>query len=158
MRTRSGLAVGTRRFSTTTTAAKRCGTSTLPVSTTVEQLESALRRLRAVTAQHMIKTIIFTANPDTDGQFEVAVCIRGDLEINAVKVRNALGVDEVVPAAASVVVEATSAEVGFAGPLGLLERGHVHQILFDRSTQGMTNFLCGCNQSRLPPPRRQLRA
>ncbi len=115
-----------------------------PNTRTVEELEE-LFRAEGITARHMVKTIVLTVNPDSD-PYEVAVCMRGDLEINLVKVRNALvGADEVVPAAESVVIEATGAVVGFAGPLGLLERGKVRQILFDQSVQPMRNFLCGLN-------------
>ena len=106
---------------------------------TVEQLKALFPEL---TAQNMVKTIILTVNPESDSPYEVAVCIRGDLEINLTKVTNALKADEVVTAAPEVVREVTGAEVGFAGPLGL---GNVKQILFDYSTEGMTNFLCGYN-------------
>ncbi|PJA93297.1 MAG: proline--tRNA ligase [Candidatus Kerfeldbacteria bacterium CG_4_9_14_3_um_filter_45_8] len=113
-----------------------------PGTKTVEELE-ALFGEDGVTARHMVKTIILTCNAETD-PFEVAVCIRGDLEINLVKVRNALNVDSVVAAAASVVIAATGAEVGFAGPLGL---ENVRRILFDKSVEDMVNFLCGLNRT-----------
>lgn len=120
-----------------------------PGTKTVEELE-ALFKAEGVTADRMVKTIILTATKGTE-TFNVAVCIRGDLEINLVKVRNALGVDEVSAAEAETVRLVTGAEVGFAGPLGLrvAESGTdcVRAILFDQSTQGMTNFLCGYNRT-----------
>ncbi|MDI6740876.1 MAG: proline--tRNA ligase, partial [Candidatus Edwardsbacteria bacterium] len=106
---------------------------------TVEQLEAYFPGL---TARQMVKTIIFTVNPDSDAPHEIAVCIRGDLEVNETKLVNALGADAVVAADAAVVREVTGAAVGFAGPIGLTK---VRQILFDRSVEVMTNFLCGVN-------------
>ncbi len=106
---------------------------------TVEELENFFPEVKA---HQMIKTIIFTVNPDASDSYEVAVCIRGDLDINQVKLTNILKANSVVAAADSVVEEATGAAVGFAGPLGLKR---VQQIIFDRSTKKMRNFLCGYN-------------
>jgi prolyl-tRNA synthetase len=105
----------------------------------VEQLEAFFPGLKAV---NMVKTIIFTADAETGNACDVAVCIRGDLEINQTKLTNALGATSVTPADASVVIEVTGAAVGFAGPIGLTK---VQRILFDQSVEGMTNFLCGVN-------------
>jgi prolyl-tRNA synthetase len=110
-----------------------------PNAKTVEELE---RFFPDIKAHDMIKTIIFTVNPESNNPYEVAVCIRGDLAVNTVKLTNFLTVDSVVPAIDRVVEEVTGAAVGFAGPLGLTK---VKRILFDHSTQGMTNFLCGFN-------------
>ncbi len=106
---------------------------------TVEQLEQFFPDIKE---HHMIKTIIFTVNAETDAPYEVAVCIRGDLGVNTVKLTNLLVAESVVPAVDRVVEEVTGAAVGFAGPLGLTK---VKRILFDQSTQAMTNFLCGFN-------------
>lgn len=120
-----------------------------PGTKTVEELEG-LFKAEGITADRMVKTIILTVTKGTE-TYNVAVCIRGDLEINLVKVRNALGADEVAPAEAETVRQVTGAEVGFAGPLGLrvAESGTdcVRAVLFDQSTQGMTNFLCGYNRT-----------
>lgn len=94
----------------------------------------------------MIKTIIFTVNAELgqEESYEIAVCIRGDLEINQVKLTNVLNALSVVPAEASVVREVTGAEVGFAGPIGLK---NVRRILFDQSTKELTHILCGLNKT-----------
>ena len=110
-----------------------------PNARTVEELE---RFFPGIKAYNMIKTIIFTVNPDSDKPYEVAVCIRGDLSVNITKLTNILGAEGVVPAVDSVVEEVTGAAVGFAGPIGLTR---VRRILFDESTRGMMNFLCGVN-------------
>jgi prolyl-tRNA synthetase len=91
----------------------------------------------------MVKTLIFedhSAEPDED---LVAVCIRGDLEVNEVKLEGMLGGDA-VPASPERIEKATGARVGFAGPIKLMG---VTRILFDRSVEGMRGFLCGVNQS-----------
>ncbi len=114
-----------------------------PTARTVEELCALFPGLDAT---HMVKTIIFTADGDLgpDGSYEVAVCIRGDLEINEVKLRNALIAQSVSPADASVVREVTGAEVGFAGPVNLK---NVREILYDRSVEGLSNVLCGGNKT-----------
>ncbi|HET9869938.1 MAG TPA: proline--tRNA ligase, partial [bacterium] len=70
--------------------------------------------LLKVPAQQFIKTLIFIA----DGK-PVAVLVRGDHEVNEVKVQNFLGAGEMGLASAEKVVEVTKAPVGFAGPVGL---------------------------------------
>lgn len=113
-----------------------------PGTKSVDQLVSLFAN-EGLTADRMIKTIILTIVKGGES-YEVAVCMRGDLEINLVKVRNAFGADEVAPAEAETVVRATGAAVGFAGPLGL---AGVREILFDESTGDMANFLCGLNRT-----------
>jgi prolyl-tRNA synthetase len=110
-----------------------------PGITTVEELQRKFPKIRA---EHMIKTLIFTVDPEGEDKHLVAVCIRGDLEVNEIKLSNLLrGV--VVPASAEEIETATGAPVGFAGPIGL--RG-VREIHFDISARGMRNFLCGVNE------------
>ncbi len=109
-----------------------------PDVTTVEELQ---RRFPKIRAEHMVKTLIFTVNPEEDKHL-VAVCIRGDMEVNETKLSNLLrGV--VVPAKPEEIETATGAPVGFAGPIGL--KG-VSEINFDDSVRGMANFLCGVNE------------
>ncbi len=110
-----------------------------PNTKTVEELKQLFPDIKA---HHMIKTIIFTVNAETKEPYEVAVCIRGDLGVNTIKLANILAADSVVPAVDYVVEEVTGAAVGFAGPIGLTK---VKRILFDESTKVMTNFLCGYN-------------
>ena len=55
---------------------------------------------------------------DDDGNF-VAACIRGDQDVNEIKLKNHLGVNAVYLASDEDVVKVTGAPVGFAGPVGL---------------------------------------
>ena len=112
----------------------------------IKTVESLCQLFPEFDASRMIKTIIFTVNAElgSEKRYEVAVCIRGDLEINQVKLANVLNALLIMPAEASVVREVTGAEVGFAGPIGLK---NVRQILFDQSTKELTHILCGLNRT-----------
>ena len=101
---------------------------------TVEELE----RFFGLNARNMMKTIIYVADDKP-----VAVCCRGDFEVNEVKLQNMLGAGKLEIAGEAVVREVTGAPVGFAGPINL--KG-ASRIVFDSSVQGMTNILCGCNE------------
>lgn len=81
-----------------------------PGKYTVEEVGALLK----LPPSQFIKTLIFLA----DGK-PVAVLVRGDHEVNEVKVQNALGATELVLASAEKVMEVTGAPVGFAGPVGL---------------------------------------
>jgi prolyl-tRNA synthetase len=109
----------------------------------VTSVEELAQRFPAVPATQMVKTLIFenrSAEPDED---LVAVCIRGDLEVNEVKLEGVLG-GTAEPASPERIERETGARVGFAGPIDL--RG-VTRILYDRSVEGVRGFLCGVNQS-----------
>ncbi len=87
-------------------------------------------------AKDFVKTMIYKA-----GEKIVAVLVRGDREINEIKLANALGVAEVSLAEASDVVAVTGAKVGFAGPVGLKV-----DIICDNEVMGMRNFIVGANE------------
>jgi prolyl-tRNA synthetase len=67
--------------------------------------------------------------------------MRGDLEINEVKLVNALDCLAVELADEAAVKQVTGAEVGFAGPIGLAEGT---RLLADKTLEGRTNLLTGC--------------
>ena len=66
----------------------------------------------------------------------VAVFIRGDLDVNEVKLRNLLG-EEVFPACGAIAEKLT---LGFIGPLGLPENV---TVIFDKSLVGTHNLVTG---------------
>ncbi|MDX9719613.1 MAG: proline--tRNA ligase [Myxococcota bacterium] len=85
-----------------------------------------------VSAQQLIKTLLYLV----DGKDVVAVLLRGDRELNEIKLKGMLGCHELVLAAESAVREASGAAVGFAGPVGLqipvyadLEVGEMHDAV-----------------------------
>ncbi len=90
-----------------------------------------------VPPSRLVKTLLFKAGGEV-----VAVLIRGDLELNEVKLRNLLGVPEVEMADAETVERITRAPVGFAGPVGLSGV----RILADLSVRGLRNFVTGANE------------
>jgi prolyl-tRNA synthetase len=117
--------------------AERVGT---PGVKTVEQLET---QFPDIAASQMIKTLLFVVDSGAEESHLIAVCIRGDLAVNEVKLANQVG-GAISPAEEDEIFEATGAPVGFAGPIDL--RG-VQSLYFDRSAEGMTNFLCGVNEN-----------
>ena len=85
------------------------------------------------------KTLIFQADDKV-----VAVVLRGDREANEVKIANAIGeVIELEMASEEAVKEATSAAVGFAGPMGI----KVDMLLVDQEVANMYNFIIGANET-----------
>lgn len=91
----------------------------------------------------MVKTVLFRA-VYAEREETVAVLMRGDLDVNEVKVGNALGAIAVDLADDARVRAATGADPGFAGPVGLKPG---IRLLADLSAKGMTNFLCGANKT-----------
>ena len=70
--------------------------------------------------------------------------VRGDREVNEVKVSNALGgVINLDMASSEEVFKATNAQVGFAGPVGI----KVDQLLVDEEVSKMYNFIVGANET-----------
>lgn len=85
------------------------------------------------------KTLIYKADDKV-----VAVMVRGDREVNEVKVVNALGgAIEFEMADPATVKSATSAEVGFAGPIGI----KVDALFVDEEVANMYNFIIGANET-----------
>ncbi|MDH5642392.1 MAG: His/Gly/Thr/Pro-type tRNA ligase C-terminal domain-containing protein, partial [Nitrospira sp.] len=73
----------------------------------------------------------------------VAVLIRGDHELNEVKLARLLQVTEVQLADPETVARLTGAPVGFAGPVGL----PTVRLLADYAVQGMRNAVVGANRA-----------
>lgn len=106
-----------------------------PNAKTIEELV----KFFGTTEKKLAKTLIFNA----DGHI-VAVMVRGDREVNEVKVTNALGgVINLEMATPEEVFDATSAKVGFAGPIGI----KVDKLLVDEEVANMYNFIVGANET-----------
>lgn len=89
-----------------------------------------------VSSAQLVKTLLF----DVDGQ-SVAVLVRGDHEVNMVKLKNLLGATAIELASPEQVKKWTGAPVGFAGPLGL----KVDAMYADHAIAAGTDFVCGAN-------------
>ncbi|WP_428569071.1 MAG: proline--tRNA ligase [Solidesulfovibrio sp. DCME] len=81
-----------------------------PGQHTVEEVAAFL----GVDAQKIVKTLLYIA----DGK-PVAALVRGDRELNEVKLKNHIDAQDLRLASPEEVVAATKAPVGFAGPVGL---------------------------------------
>lgn len=99
---------------------------------TIEEVSAFLN----VKPQDIVKTLIF----DADGK-QYAVLIRGDHEVNEIKVKNYLGADEVELASDEIIMKVTGAPRGFAGPVNIKI-----PILVDYSVIDMINFVTGANR------------
>ncbi|HIW00560.1 MAG TPA: proline--tRNA ligase [Candidatus Desulfovibrio intestinipullorum] len=84
----------------------------------------------------IVKTMIFVA----DGK-PVAVLVRGDREVNDVKVKNLLHAEEVELAGPETVQAVTGAPVGFAGPVGLSV-----PVYADSELVAATDYVVGANK------------
>ncbi|HVQ26237.1 MAG TPA: proline--tRNA ligase [Planctomycetota bacterium] len=103
---------------------------------------AALAEFFKLAPSRMVKTVLFEATYKNKVQ-ALAVLMRGDLDAHPVKVQNAAGAIALEMASDDLVRKVTGAEPGYAGPIGLKDT----RILADTSVQGMTNFLCGANQT-----------
>jgi prolyl-tRNA synthetase len=89
-------------------------------------------------AYNFAKTIIYKA----DDKY-VAAMVRGDREVNEVKLKNLVGcADDLELAEPFMVREITKAEVGFAGPVGL-----DIPVYADKEVAMMKNFIVGANET-----------
>ena len=98
---------------------------------TIDEVSAFLK----VTPQDIIKTLIFNA----DGK-PCAVLIRGDQEVNEIKVKNYLGANELELADDEMIMQATGAPRGFAGAVKIKSR-----VIADYSVMNMINFVTGAN-------------
>ena len=90
-------------------------------------------------ASSLIKTLIVMADNEP-----LAVLLRGDHELNEIKLKKVLGVEEIVLAPDEVVTRATGAPVGFAGPVGLKLR-----VVADLGVEALRNVVVGANAADL---------
>ncbi|MDD2203663.1 MAG: proline--tRNA ligase [Bacilli bacterium] len=90
-----------------------------------------------VNKEQLTKSMIYKV----DDEFVMAM-VRGDDDINEVKLRKLLGAEEVILADNNDVERITNANVGFAGPIDLNIR-----IIVDNRIKEMKNFLIGANKS-----------
>ena len=107
---------------------------TTPHCRTVEEVTAFLK----IAPRQLVKTLIYTADKET-----VAVLIRGDHELNEVKLARLLHATEVQLAEPETVKNLTGAPLGFAGPVGLPEV----RIVADHAIHGMRNLVVGANLS-----------
>jgi prolyl-tRNA synthetase len=86
--------------------------------------------------KQLVKTLVFKA----DGK-PVAVLVRGDRQVEEVKLKNLLGVADVEMADDKEVFDATGVPTGYLGPVGVTIR-----IVADQEVEAMQNFYVGGNE------------
>lgn len=115
-----------------------------PGTKTIEQLAAFLN----VQPSQIVKTLVYRVEQVQEGTDApkvsfVAVLIRGDLEVNEVKLGNALGgALELRMATDAEVQERAGTPAGYVGPMGL----KVDRVLADASVRPMANFVIGPNE------------
>ncbi len=86
--------------------------------------------------EKLIKTLIYRTE-----RGPIGVLVRGDREVNEVKVRNLLGLDELELADERTIEEVTGGPLGFSGPIGLSI-----PLYADRDIRVMEDFVVGGNK------------
>lgn len=105
-----------------------------PNSRTVDEVTSYLK----AKPDQLIKTLLYVADEKA-----VAVLIRGDRELNEIKLANALGAASLEMATPDRVTRITGASVGFAGPVGLSGV----KIIADWEVPAIADGITGGNES-----------
>ncbi|WP_315081843.1 proline--tRNA ligase [uncultured Clostridium sp.] len=92
-----------------------------------------------ISPKKTVKTLLY----NVDGKI-VAVFVRGDREVNEVKVANASNASgDIEMASHEEYMNATSCGIGFAGPIGI----KADLILVDKEVKNMHNFVTGANET-----------
>ncbi len=118
-----------------------------PITNALEQLQTVatpgcrtvneVTELLNVPPEKIIKTVIYTTDKEN-----VAAMVRGDREINEIKLYNALDCVRLDLADEQTVQSVTGAPVGYAGPVGLSGV----RLVADPEITKMVNAVCGANE------------
>jgi prolyl-tRNA synthetase len=103
-----------------------------PNAATIAEVSAFLKKC----PEKFLKSLLYRAGKDT-----IMAVVRGDHEVNEIKLAHALGVDEVVLADDEQIKRATGARVGFAGPVGFQGK-----ILIDRDAAVIHGGITGANE------------
>jgi len=106
-----------------------------PGKRSIEEVSAFL----GIDAATMVKTLILIADNEP-----VVALLRGDHDLNEIKLKNLLGCETLEMAGDEAVERVTGAPVGFAGPVGLTVR-----MVADLAVKGMRNFVTGGNAADL---------
>ncbi|MDY6855997.1 MAG: proline--tRNA ligase [Thermodesulfobacteriota bacterium] len=103
-----------------------------PGKKTVQEVTAFLN----VKPDRLVKTLIYETDKDV-----LAVLVRGDHEVNEIKLRNLIDSTELSLASDDTIIKKTHAPVGFSGPIGLNIR-----IIADNAVSHMYDFVTGGNE------------
>jgi len=90
-----------------------------------------------VPANTTVKMLVLMAD-----NLPVAVLLRGDHDLNEIKLKKVLGCEELELATDEVIASVTGAPVGYLGPVGQKVR-----MIADLTVKGMRNFVAGANET-----------
>lgn len=97
----------------------------------------AVCRLLSVPATQIVKTMLYNA----DGEI-VAALVRGDREVNEIKLKNLVGATELELVTAEEIATVSGGNIGSIGPVGL----KVKRIFADRELLGGNDWIVGANK------------
>lgn len=97
----------------------------------------AVAKFLGAEPQRFLKSLVYLA-----GQELVMAVVRGDHDVNEIKLARALGLGEVHLASAEEVLKATGAQIGFLGPVGFSGR-----ILIDPDAASVDDGITGANKT-----------
>ncbi len=109
------------------------------VSTPDKKTIAEVAEFLAVAPEATIKSMVYAS--DT-GDLVMAL-LRGDHELNELKLKNHLGWDEIVMASEEQIFACTGSPVGYLGPIGLTKD---IPVIADRVVQNMANVVLGANE------------
>ncbi len=90
-------------------------------------------------ATQTVKALVYCSEKDEP----VMVLLRGDHELNEIKLKNSMGWDEVHMATEEQIIQLTGSPVGFLGPMALKQP---LTVIADITVQGMSNAVIGANE------------
>lgn len=105
-----------------------------PGAATIDEVSSFLK----IKPYQLVKTLLYIADAKP-----IAALVRGDRDLNEVKLKNASGAVDLRMATAAEVEEISKAPVGFAGPVGL----NNVPLYVDPLVVELRNFTIGANQN-----------
>jgi prolyl-tRNA synthetase len=108
-----------------------------PGKTSIEDVASFLK----IDGRDTVKMLVY----EVDTKYFVAVCVRGDLAVNEVKLRTVLGAQTVAIPADEIVRDKLKLTLGYLGPRNLPE-GAVKEVIADLSVRAMGASVCGANR------------
>ena len=109
------------------------------VSTPEKRTIDEVSEFLGVTTGSLVKTLVLLADDEP-----VVALLRGDHDLNEIKLKNLLDCSTLELAGDEVVTQITGAPVGFAGPVGLSVK-----IVADLAVEGLKNFVTGANSKDL---------
>lgn len=100
-----------------------------------------------LTLQQSVKAVVFVAESDVDGEKSsqlILALVRGDHDVNDIKLGKLDGVDELRLASDEEIVKAFGCTPGYLGPVGAPDDV---RVVADLTVASMGDFVCGANEA-----------